>query len=108
MLLSAVHQLPRYSFSPFSLKSRLFSPSDVYLPSVVGSTERQEQKFVVVIVREPGPSTDELRNDILQGIPKSSSVVVHVVPGDWQIKGAWTLLPLFPRSVRLIPLGIQQ
>lgn len=57
-----------------------------------------DNQLVAVVVRETtGPSPDELRSHHVASDDVTVRPTVHVVPGDWDIKGAWTLLPLFPR-----------
>lgn len=60
----------------------------------------RSDQIVVVILREAtGPPVFNLRREINRQLDHSGATqpVVHLVPGDLNIKGAWTLFPLFPK-----------
>lgn len=64
------------------------------------ATAVKADQIILVILREAtGPPEFELRHEISRQVDRSNAVkpVVHVVPGDLNVKGAWTLLPLFPK-----------
>lgn len=59
--------------------------------------------MLVVVREEPGHHETEssirerVQRDIGENPKAGIGATVHVSPGDLNIKGAWTLLPLFPK-----------
>lgn len=68
-------------------------------PVSVAEAVRADQIVLVILRGVTGPPVSELRREITRQFDGSSPVIpsIHVVPGDLYVKGAWTLLPLFPK-----------
>ncbi|KAI9553575.1 hypothetical protein GHT06_021495 [Daphnia sinensis] len=74
-------------------------------PGSAAEAVRADQIVLVILRGVTGPPVSELRREITRQFDGSSPVkpFIHVVPGDLYVKGAWTLLPLFPKLVELHP-----
>lgn len=57
--------------------------------------EESDQIVLVILRGVTGPPVLELHREITRQV--DGHAAIHVVPGDLHIKGAWTLLPLFPK-----------
>jgi hypothetical protein len=66
----------------------------------VAEAVRADQIVLVILRGVTGPPVSELRREITRQFDDSGRAVepfIHVIPGDLDVKGEWTLLPLFPK-----------
>lgn len=66
----------------------------------VAEAVRADQIVLVILRGVTGPPVSELRREITRQFDDSGPAVepfIHVIPGDLDVKGEWTLLPLFPK-----------